>query len=558
MQDCLCGVNNLKRQVFRKISVLLLVMTLSFCFTGCRNAVTNEKKQLYRAICDPNIQGVKEVVKNNKSIVNKKMKVFGQAKPLELAVREIETEKVQVEICSELIEAGADINEMGLDGSTNLCWALDNERIHLAEKLIDEGADVNQKDEEGLTPLRSVLRAVTFENHDTQKQMTEKLLKAGAKPDGKLISYLLSDKNNNWGMQYYFIPRIMKWMPNDQITEGISSALYAAIKGDDKELQKQLNSGNIKKTEKNQILAFAAANCGTEILKLMKDQGYDFSWKDSDKVGLIHIAALCNQKEVVEYLLDQGLNGSDETDFFEVDAVAFAVLGNHLETAQLLIQKGKVNYKNNLSDGECAAWSFISAYGGKEAFRSLAKLGYQPAEKEIYHAFEYGSEEQYPALIEFKDAVKVKGEDGSSVLSCFSMQEYGNQFYDLCRRGLRADEDELKDLIWSGRSDLVRKVLEEKMTQGNIRKEALLQSAIDIGDFTMVKYLVKKGADINKYVEAGAEDDMWTPMQMAYARASKDIRKYLEENGGNTSKKDSKGRSCKEIAEEAEAVWNLN
>lgn len=47
----------------------------------------------------------------------------------------------------------------------------------------------------------------------------------------------------------------------------------------------------------------------------MKDQGYDFSWKDSDKVGLIHIAALCNQKEVVEYLLDQGLNGSDETDF---------------------------------------------------------------------------------------------------------------------------------------------------------------------------------------------------------------------------------------------------
>lgn len=66
MQDCLCGVNNLKRQVLRKISVLLLVMTLSFGFTGCRNVVTNEKKQLYRAICDPNIQGVKEAVKNNK------------------------------------------------------------------------------------------------------------------------------------------------------------------------------------------------------------------------------------------------------------------------------------------------------------------------------------------------------------------------------------------------------------------------------------------------------------------------------------------------------------
>ena len=558
MQDQLCGINNPERQVFRKIQVLLLIMILSFCFTGCRNAVTNEKKQLYRAICDPNIQGVKEAVKDNKSIVNKRMKVFGQAKPLELAVREIESEKVQVEICSVLMEAGADINEMGLDGSTNLCWALDNERMHLAEKLIEEGADVNQKDEEGLTPLRSVLRAVTFENYDIQKQMTEKLLKAGAKPDGKLISYLLTHKNNNWGMQYYFIPRIMKWMPDNQIAERISSALYAAIKGDNKELQKQLKSGNIKKAEKNQILAFAAANCDTDTLRLMKDQGYNFSWKDSDKVGLIHIAALCNQAKVVDYLLDQGLKGSDKTDFFQADAVAFAVLGNHLDTAQLLIQKGKVDYKKNLSDGECAAWTFISAYGGKESFQSLAKLGYQPTEREIYHAFEYGSEEQYPALIEFKDVVKVKGEDGGSVLSCFSMQGYGNQFYDLCQKGLRADEDVLKELIWSGRSDIVRKVLEEKMTQGNIRKEALLQSAIDIGDFTMVKYLVKKGADINKYVEAGAEDDMWTPMQTTYARASKDIRKYLEENGGNTSKKDSKGRSCKEIAEEAEAVWNLN
>ena len=154
MQDCLCGVNNLKRQVFRKISVLLLVMALSFCFTGCRNAVTNEKKQLYRAIYDPNIQGVKEVVKNNKSIVNKKMKVFGQAKPLELAVREIETEKVQVEICSELIEAGADINKYVEAGAEDDMWTPMQMAYARASKdirkyLEENGGNTSKKDSKG-------------------------------------------------------------------------------------------------------------------------------------------------------------------------------------------------------------------------------------------------------------------------------------------------------------------------------------------------------------------------------------------------------------------------
>ena len=46
-------------------------------------------------------------------------------------------------------------------------------------------------------------------------------------------------------------------------------------------------------------------------------------------------------------------------------------------------------------------------------------------------------------------------------------------------------------------------------------------------------------------------------MQMAYGRESVEIRKYLQKNGGDTTKKDSYGRSCKEIAKEAEAVWNL-
>lgn len=535
----------------------ILLIVLCLCLTGCSQKGRSEKKQLYYAISSPNIQGIKEAIKKDRSIVNEKMKTLGQAKPLELAVREIESEKIQLEICSVLIEAGADLNELGLDGNTNLCWAICNERIQLTEKLIEAGANVNQESEEGETPLRSTLSGMEFRNFRTKKKLMEKLRKAGAKPDAKLISYLLEEGNYHYGMKYYFIPKIMEWIPEERITDGVSPALYAAITGNDKELQKQLQSDNIKKAEKKEVLAFAAAYCDVETLKMMKQQGYDFSWKDSDKVGLLHIASLCNQKKVVDYLLDQGLKGSDKIDFYHADAVGFAVLGNHLDTAELLIQKGKVNYKDHKSDSDCPDWSFISAYGGEEALRSMIQLGYQPTELELYHTFGYGIEEQYQALVEIKGAIYAKDEEGSSVLSCPAVQEKGNLFYDLCRKGLKAEEDDLNSLIWLGRSDTVKKILEENMTKGRIRKEVLLQSAIDVGDFPMVRYLVKEGADINAYVKDEVENFKWTSMQMAYGRESVEIRKYLQKNGGDTTKKDSYGRSCKEIAKEAEAVWNL-
>lgn len=44
---------------------------------------------------------------------------------------------------------------------------------------------------------------------------------------------------------------------------------------------------------------------------------------------------------------------------------------------------------------------------------------------------------------------------------------------------------------------------------------------------------------------------------MAYGRDSVEITEYLKEKGGDITKKDSSGRSCKDIAKETGAVWNL-
>ena len=512
------------------------------------------KKQLYLSICSPNIQGVKEALARDSGIVNEKMRLFHRSRPLELAVREIESEKVQLEICSQLIKAGADVNHRGIDNNTDLCWALDNERFALAKKLIESGADVNQKGDEGTTPLKSNLKGISIKNHEENEEMLDRLLDTGAVPDSELLTDFL--KNTNWGVHYYFAPKIMDLMPKSKISE----ALSAAISGNNKKLQQLVRLDKIKKSEKQKVLALAAAYCNVDTLKLMKKQGYDFLWKDEDKVGLIHVAALCNQTTVVEYLLEQGLSGSDKVDFYKADAVAYAVLGGRLDNAKLLIEKDNVDYRKNRANGDCSAWTFVSQFGDERSFETLQQLGFQPTEAELYHAYEDCSDGQFEFLIKIKDSIYVKEDkygDEYGILSSFVNEEFGEHFVKLCDMGLRASEDELKTLIWTGRSDTVKKVLENKMTKGRICKEALLQSAIDIGDFPMVKYLVEQGADVNRYVKDETEDFSWTSMNTAYGRASRDIVDYLKQKGGDTQKKDSDKRTCRDIAKDADAIWNL-
>ena len=371
-------------------SFIFIMTCAAFLVVPRLNTKTSiAKKQLYAAICNSNIQGVEEAVRRDSSIVNERTGLFEQRKPLELAVQEIESEQIQAEICSILLKAGADINDSGTKQGTILNWAVENDKLYLAEKLVE----------------------------------------AGAQPDADLISELLKRREGNCGTQYYFIHQILKEASDTGTAEAVSPALYAAIMGDDTELQKQLSAGKVKNNEKEQILAFAAAYCDVDTLKLL--------------------------------------------------------------------MRGHTDNESTQSKGEDTVWEFIASYGDEKALQSLMESGY------------------------------------------------------------RAREQELDDLICDGKSSVVRKALEGKMIRGRIRKEVLLQSAVETGDFPMVQHLVKKGADINGYVKDDASDSKRTAMHAAYAGESTEILDYLEENGGDSSKKDSDGADGETIAREEGAVWNL-
>lgn len=55
--------------------------------------------------------------------------------------------------CRLLLDKGADINGVGLSGSTPLLTAVGTQNIEIADQLLQRGADVNASDEAGRTPL---------------------------------------------------------------------------------------------------------------------------------------------------------------------------------------------------------------------------------------------------------------------------------------------------------------------------------------------------------------------------------------------------------------------
>ena len=356
-----------------------------FTICGCSKDKDKDisKKQLYTFICNLNMQGVKEALKNHAEFAKETIKTSSKTKPLELAVREIESEKVQLQICSQLIKSGADVNEKG-----------------------DE-----------ITALKGTVSRIPFENYNEKMDMLNRLLESGAKPDSDIISFLLNDDNSNWGMQYYFTPQILKKLEKYDGKQNISQGLRAAMNGDDHKLQKLVISDKINKKDKEQVLAFAAAHCNVDTLKIMRKQGYDFSWKDSDKVGLLQIAALCNHSSVVKYLLEQQLDSKAKADYYKVRAVDFAIVAGNLDKAKILIEKDKVNFKKNHHGKPCDVWEFILAFGDKKSFKTLESLGHQPTKEEIYDTYQNYGKEQY------EQGVKVKEDE----VRQYSYDANGNQ-----------------------------------------------------------------------------------------------------------------------------------
>ena len=80
-----------------------------------------------------------------------------------------------------------------------------------------------------------------------------------------------------------------------------------------------------------------------------------------------------------------------------------------------------------------------------------------------------------------------------------------------------------------------------------------LECAVNLGDYNMVKKLIKIGVDVNQ--EISPDDDAesavkHTVLHVAAECTSEDIAKYLVKHGADVNKKDGDGNTAYDIAKE--------
>lgn len=87
-----------------------------------------------------------------------------------------------------------------------------------------------------------------------------------------------------------------------------------------------------------------------------------------------------------------------------------------------------------------------------------------------------------------------------------------------------------------------------------------LECAVNLGDYNMVKKLIKIGVDVNQEISpdddaesAGDEDESAVKHTVLHAAAectSEDIAKYLVKHGADVNKKDGDGNTAYDVAKE--------
>jgi ankyrin repeat protein len=127
-----------------------------------------EKKDLFDTVMLNNISRVREMLRNNRRLVNI---VFDGRTPLDAA-----TERGRVEIVKLLLDEGADVNWTNEYGWTALYAAVYYGHIEIVKLLLHSGADVNKSNNNGGAALYRAIQ-------DDNKTIVKLLLDSGADPN---------------------------------------------------------------------------------------------------------------------------------------------------------------------------------------------------------------------------------------------------------------------------------------------------------------------------------------------------------------------------------------
>ncbi|MDD3747713.1 MAG: hypothetical protein PHD70_14735, partial [Anaerostipes sp.] len=271
-----------------------------------------------------------------------------------------------------LINAGAKIENHG-DNTSYLKEAVANGNLKLTKTLIEHGADVNEKTD-GTRAIDMLVQLMSPENENTSRKIMNYLIEKGAVVDASTMKHVLG---NSW--RYLYADDVLEIIKKTNQKSGISKLLEASIKGDNKYLQNNFTHSEKKKNEEEEILSFASSNCSLQTIQKLKKEGGNFKIQDLNLMTPVHIAALCNDLDVLKYFIEQKINGNPvEAEIISMGAVEYAALSGNRQKYETCMNSKIKQVKgegNNI-------WKIIGMFGTKKSLELIARYK-KPSQNDI-------------------------------------------------------------------------------------------------------------------------------------------------------------------------------
>lgn len=318
-------------------------------------------------------------------------------------------------MCKLLIDAGADLNSRNREGVTYLQELIEANDVSQAsvntmKLLLDSGAEVNAEgkgDYKG-TALDYLMKQSPITTHhyneiynlltDSGAEITEKTFETCMKSDSR----------------FFYAAPILKNLNQTGHSPNISQTLRAVVLDQqDEEILSFIANGDYKKKEENDIIFFAAANCGTKVMEALKKEGFDLNQQTGGGLSLLDLASLANTPEMIEYLIGQGLeleeyddcgyeaHAKDEENIVAFQRIADAASYTPLSLA---LVRGKADNVNCLlkagAEFQESAWCIASIYGGKPAVDILLKNNYKPETYFVFQSYVFASDDMVRYMLE--------------------------------------------------------------------------------------------------------------------------------------------------------------
>lgn len=497
----------------RYLRTMIQIFVCCFCvliLSGCHvqpsgSTAKIPSQNLATALIHPNYDGIQAAAKAGADM--DQVKIDGVSQNPILYLWNPSPSPLFIE---QLLKNGSDANYADRNGNTLLMYASGYEPqysfvattfsvVDYCKLFLQYGADVTRENKDGLTALDFAVRCFGTE------ETVDLLLKNGAVVTPQVLrnAFYYPDSYTD----YAKLHRLFVSVEPSEADTILPPILTAAISGNSVGVQRYADSNPaLSEDEKLQTLCHAVAFCDASTVKLLLMSGFGTTQSiDADDNTLLKIAAMHNNTDVMNFLLDQGAWDTESRDA----ALRTAIHNGCTEACQLLLNDG-----TPVITGTVSIWEVFdnimdgaSENGNVEITQMLIQHGYPVNETTAWYAMKNAARTGQTAIIRYWVSL---GYDP-----------------DYHADDTNGDSSVLQDACWAEQIETVQYLLDIGCDVNAAQK--CLPMAVETGNIALVKLLLEHGAAVDEttvYDDGSAER---TPKEGAELYGFGEILELLEQ-----------------------------